>query len=324
MSRTNGGDIRFDDLEKEALRRIIHRMAEFTGIKVLTYTIMGNHFHILAEVPHQPTWLQRFAGPQGEAALFQHLRILYSKTYLSLLRQDLSQLRQLGMHAVAEARLTALKKRFCDLSLFVKEIKERFSRWYNKKHGRRGTLWMDRFKSILVEGKGQALRTMAAYIDLNPVRARLVTDPKDYRWSGYAEAIAGSRRAQRGLCRALGKPIDSWHSAEVASAYRSLLFDQGQQILDAQKQNTARPGITPGAARAVLASGGKLPVTQLVRLRVRYFTDGAILGSKAFIETLFHTQRSDFSPKRKHPAKPIPQSAIPLYTLRQLQLRPIG
>ncbi|MEZ5431159.1 MAG: hypothetical protein R3F31_08270 [Verrucomicrobiales bacterium] len=44
-----------------------------------------------------------------------------------------------------------------------------------------------------------ALLTMAAYIDLNPVRAGMVDDPKDYRWCGYAEAVAGGRRARRGL-----------------------------------------------------------------------------------------------------------------------------
>jgi len=60
--------------------------------------------------------------------------------------------------------------RMGDLSRYVKEVKERFTRWYNKRHGRRGTLWMDRFKSVLVED-GEALRTMAQYIDLNPVRA---------------------------------------------------------------------------------------------------------------------------------------------------------
>ena len=48
-----------------------------------------------------------------------------------------------------------------------------------------------------------ALRTMAAYIDLNPIRAKLVADPRDYRWCGYAEAVAGKivkpglRRSQR-------------------------------------------------------------------------------------------------------------------------------
>jgi hypothetical protein len=62
-----------------------------------------------------------------------------------------------------------------------------------------GTLWMDRFKSVLVQGEGNPLQTMAAYIDLNPVRARLVADPKDYRWCGYAEAVAGHAKAQQGL-----------------------------------------------------------------------------------------------------------------------------
>ena len=156
MSRTNGGEIRFDEVEKEALRRVIWRMAEFCGVKVVTYCIMGNHFHLLAEVPHRETWLQRFEGPEGEARLFEHLRVLYSKAYLGLLCEDLKDLRERGLTALAQERVDALKKRFCDLSLFVKEVKERFSRWYNKRHGRRGTLWMDRFKSVLVEGKGAA------------------------------------------------------------------------------------------------------------------------------------------------------------------------
>jgi hypothetical protein len=87
---------------------------------------------------------------------------------------------------------------------------------------------MDRFKSVLVEGKGEALRTMAAYIDLNAVRAGLVKDPKDYRWCGYAEALGGSRRAQRGLCKAIGKPVDGWQSAGAAEAYRSILYVEGR------------------------------------------------------------------------------------------------
>lgn len=73
-------------------------------------------------------------------------------------RDELSYLRTRGMPALADQRMDALKKRFCDLSLFVKEVKERFSRWFNKQRGRKGTLWMDRFKSVLVEAKGEALR----------------------------------------------------------------------------------------------------------------------------------------------------------------------
>jgi hypothetical protein len=323
MSRTCGGEVFFDDVEKEALRRVIWRMAEFCGIKVLTYSLMGNHFHLLAEVPHRGTWLQRFEGADGEAKLLEHLSILYSRAYVGLLRDELADLRARGMAVLAEQRLAALKKRFCDLSLFVKEVKERFSRWFNKRRGRRGTLWMDRFKSVLVEGQGEALRTMAAYIDLNPVRAGLVKDPKDYRWCGYAEALGGSRRAQRGLCKAQGKPVDGWKSAGAAESYRCLLHAEGREVKDAQNEKVVQRGVTAESARTVLAERGKLSPAELVRLRVRYFTDGVVLGSKEFVEGVFEAQRELFGPKRKKGARRMAESDAPFYTLRQLRVRPL-
>ncbi len=324
MSRTCGGEVFFDEVEKEALRRVIWRMAEFSGVKVVTYCVMSNHFHLLAEVPHRQTWLRRFEGPEGEAKLLEHLGTLYSRAYVGLLRDELVDLRARGLVVLAERKIEALKRRFCDLSLFVKEVKERFSRWFNKRRGRRGTLWMDRFKSVLVEGKGEALRTMAAYIDLNPVRAGLVADPKDYRWCGYAEALGGSRRTQRGLCKALGKPVDGWRSAGAAEAYRCLLHDEGREIKDAQKENVVRPGVSAESARAVRAAGGKLSSAELVRHRVRYFTEGIILGSKEFVEGVFTAQRDRFSPRRKVGAKRIAESEGAFYTLRHFSTKPVG
>ena len=228
------------------------------------------------------------------------------------------------MTALAEQQVAALKKRFCDLSLFVKEVKERFSRWFNKRRGRRGTLWMDRFKSVLVEGKGEPLRTMAAYIDLNPVRAGLVEDPKEYRWCGYAEALGGSRRARRGLCKALGKPVDGWKNADTAAAYRCLLHAEGHELKDAQNEKVVSRGVTTDSARAVLAEKGKLSPAELVRLRVRYFTDGVVLGSKEFVEGIFDSQRERFGPKRRNGARRLTESDAPFYTLRHLRLKPLG
>ena len=53
----------------------------------------------------------------------------------------------------------------------MKELKQRFSRWHNRRVGRKGPVWEDRYKSVQVEDDETALRTIAAYIDLNPVRA---------------------------------------------------------------------------------------------------------------------------------------------------------
>jgi hypothetical protein len=387
---------------------------------------MGNHFHALVEVPRKDIWIERFSGPQGELRLFDHLRTLYSKAFVALLRQELDDLRKRGLDVVALAKIEAIKRRFCDLSLFVKEVKERFSRWFNKRRGRKGTLWMDRFKSVMVEGRGEPLHTMAAYIDLNPVRAGLVEDPKDYRWCGYGEAMGGSRRAQRGLARVTGSRLENWlitnshpagapaepaeeagatpdeagnpdpapvstifsetsvhvkpqatrqesseqtpdsafskvsnlaapgsgqlhdearqeipsHNAthEASSievplpevpegwteAYRCLLFSSGVEVRDAQNTNVVRRGVSAEAAREVLKAGGKLGCGELVRLRVRYFSDGLVLGSREFVEGVFEENREKFGPKRKDGARRIAEAAGGLHSMRKLRRLPVG
>ena len=323
MSRTCGGEVLFDDVEKEALRRLLWKMAEFSGVRLVTYCIMGNHFHALVEVPKREIWLERFAGDGGEERLYEHLRSLYSREFVGLLKQEMEELRKLGMDTLALAKLESIKKRFCDLSIFVKEVKERYSRWFNKRHERKGTLWMDRYKSVMVEGKGEPLHTMAAYIDLNPVRAGLVEDPKDYRWCGYAEAVSGSRRAQRGLSKVTAKPVDRWEQSGGAEAYRCLLFANGVEIRDAQNRKVVRRGVTADEARQVLKEKGKLSTAEMVRLRVRYFSDGLVLGSKEFVESVFTENREKFGPKRRDGARRVSESESPLYALRRLRVKPM-
>jgi putative transposase len=52
---------------------------------------------------------------------------------------------------------------------------------HSRKTDRKGVLWESRYTSVIVEEEARALRTMTAYIDLNPVRAGMVPDPADYR-----------------------------------------------------------------------------------------------------------------------------------------------
>ena len=118
---------------------------------------------------------------------------------------------------------------------------------------------------------------MAAYIDLNPVRAGLVDDPKDYRFCGYAEAVAGGAPALNGLQKiwaAYSGPVDS---AEALREHRMLLFGQGAE-------SGVGAAISREAALRVLEQeGGVLPRSVALRCRIRYFTDGAILGSAEFV-----------------------------------------
>ena len=66
MSRTCGGEVFFDDVEKEALKRVLWRMADFCGVRLVTYCVMGNHFHALIEVPEREIWLEMSAGLGGK------------------------------------------------------------------------------------------------------------------------------------------------------------------------------------------------------------------------------------------------------------------
>ena len=177
---------------------------------------------------------------EREERLFEHLKLLYSKAYLSQLKAELGVMREKGMEELYEKTIQGYLNRLCSLEHFMKELKERFSRWFNKRHGRQGTLWQDRYRSVLVED-GEALRTMAAYIDLNPVRAGLVDDPKDYRWCGYAEALGGSKRARRGLCGVLGVPVATWKTSALET-YRRLFLGLGMEAGEEVKAGEAEQG----------------------------------------------------------------------------------
>jgi putative transposase len=311
-------------------------MAKFSGVEILTYALMNNHFHLLVKVPERAKFLKRFEGEGGEARLLEHLSLLYSKGYIAGVKVELARVREAGRGEEAEAILETFRKRFCDLSCFVKELKERFSRWFNKHHDRRGTLWMDRFKSVLVED-GEALRTMALYIDLNPVRAGVVEDPKDYRWTGYGEASGGSKRARRGLCRVMEAPMDSWEERRGAGtpgeAYRCWLFGEGieagEQAVESGERASrpfpsspsSRRGFSKERVEAVLKSGGKLSRADLLLCRVRWFSDGVAIGSKDFVEGVFNGCRSYFGAKRKTGARRVRgDAAESLYSLRELRV----
>jgi len=60
MSRSINSEFLFGSTEKEAFRRMMWRMSAFSGVEVLTYVVMDNHFHILAKVPDRES---NYSGP---------------------------------------------------------------------------------------------------------------------------------------------------------------------------------------------------------------------------------------------------------------------
>ena len=82
-----------------------------------------------------------------------------------------------------------------ELGIAFRRIGASYVYWYNWKYGRRGHLFQDRYKSEVVENDSYFL-TVILYIHQNPVKAGIVKDIADYRWSSYGEYIG-----EAGLCK---------------------------------------------------------------------------------------------------------------------------
>jgi len=310
VSRVVDRQFIFGATEKEVFRATMRNLEAFLGVRVLTFCLMSNHFHLLVEVP-DPKSVERLS----EGSLRRRLPLLYRGKDLTVVIDELDRAEahagSSGSRVWLDEVLARYQARMGNLSVFFKELKARFTFWYNGHNDRCGTLWESRFKSVVVEGDELALMTMAAYIELNPVRAGLVVDPKDYRWCGYAEAVAGRKPARmnliamHGITRAWqGRPL-SWK--EVGPAYRMHLFGKGEQRLgDARTKRGKRRGIDGDLVEDVVGKkAGELPMHEVMRNRVRYFCDGAVLGSPSFVEATFEKHRQHFGKQRKSGARPM-------------------
>ena len=318
VSRIVDRAFKLDDGEKEQFRGIMRRAEAFCGVQVLTYAVMSNHFHLLVEVGERVEI--------DEAELVRRMTILYGRKQVADTLRQWADGRRTGAAYLVEDQQNKLRARMYDLSAFVKTLKQRYSMSYNGRHGRRGTLWEDRFKSVLVEGAEGALAAVAAYIDLNPVRAKIVADPKDYRWGGYGEACGGGKAAREGLVAV----HDSRHFEQagawrhVSARYRVLLYAEGEERRAAYGGHVVRKGIATAEVDKVLESNGKLPLPELLRCRVRYFTDGMAIGGKAFVERVYSHNRRFFGPKRRDGARRMRFAEWgDLRTARALRLGPV-
>lgn len=328
ISRVVDRQFIFAAKEKRFFITWLRKLEQFTGVQVVTYCMMSNHFHLLVRVPDKSS-----ATPLDETALRKLLPVIYRGRQLTDALQELDRAgasAESGSDSWMLKILARYELRRHDLSSFLKDLKQRFTQWYNHRHKRCGTLWEGRFKSVLVENGEQTLLTMAAYIDLNPVRAGLVNDPADYPWCGYGAAVAGKSEARGGLIAILqytGFGVNrrvTW--AQVAPKYRTLVLLHGEQRdADAQSGNKARRGLSQQTIADELRRGGEISLAQALRCKVRYFCDGAVLGSGEFVDRVFLENRQRYGPRRKSGARKMVGTAWGnLHVLRDLKHKVFG
>ena len=256
ISRSALPDLPISDTDKEVFLKLLKFLASVYFVDILGFCIMGNHFHLLVQ-----TYPEDEMSDQEVMRRFE----IYYKNDDRILTQD---------------QIPHFRQKWTNLSEFIKELKQRFTWYYNKTYGRKGYFWSDRFKSVIVE-KGYTLINCLAYIDLNPVRAGIVQKPEDYRWSsmGYV-ARTGNKDGFLSLDFGL-KQYEIDDVEERFRMYREYVYEHGCQ--------ESTKGASINEETVVKERKKKFKFTPADRLlyRTRYLTEGVFLGSSQFVKEQF-------------------------------------
>jgi len=155
-------DLPFQDPDKEQFVRVLKRVSLLYTIRVVSYQVMSNHFHLLVQAPVDE--------PSAEETCRRFKAFHGGKRTLEPNTQG--------------CRIWQARCR--DVSWFMRHLQHLFTAWYNRSKTirRRGSLWADRFKNTILES-GFAVWSCWSYIENNPVRAGMVQDTADYRFCSH-------------------------------------------------------------------------------------------------------------------------------------------
>ena len=190
-------------------------------------------------------------------------------------------LRKHGLGHLVDEKKEHYCRRMYNLSQFVKTLKERVSSWYNETYQHAGTIWEGRFYSGVVEKNAVVKAVVAAYIGFNPVKAKLVASPADWKWSSYALAVAGE--GERGAyCRdmyerMLGRP---WE--EVRETLESMYADRLPDSISPEDLKKWYDDYDDDGENE--RSGGVYRASQAIRSSLKLFSGAFIGRDKEFLK----------------------------------------
>ena len=306
----SSADRPFGDNEKRKLTELLSELSEFYTIEILAYTIMSNHLHIVAFAPSEM--------PDAETAAKR-----YNAYYAALGKKREKQVKAGKAHPYPvkwigpeSADIEQVRERLRDISRFMKDLLQRFTQWHNKRTNRRGPVWADRFKSIVLEGKKgtSAVWSCIKYIELNAVRAGIVEDPADYRFSSWGVWCGRGKHPYaenffRHVRHVLGERADKLTDKQLRTQLRAEM----RRTIVAESEASMEQVI-----EAYEAAKKEVPLLLRMDRRVRYWTDGAVIGSKAFVQEV--SDQVYGGGKRKRFAKGQLSDDESLFFLRRLRL----
>ena len=232
--------------ERNDLIEMIRRAAGFTGVKLLGWCIMINHFHVLAFLP-TPVDVD-------EKEILRRYGVLKGAKGAAALEEQLAKLRREGEAGCKEAErlLEVQRKRMYSIGEFVKIVKQWFSEEYNRRNSHTGTLWEGAYHDRVVACCHKDMVECLGYIHLNPIRAAACATFDGYAWSSYSAFKKGDDVAIAGMRFVYSQKTDDKREltlGEIAEMHEELLVS----LLEKWKRRRAEEMAVKRAA------GYKLP-----------------------------------------------------------------
>ena len=195
--------------ERDRFVDVMKRSAAFSGVRLLAWCVMTNHVHILIFVPE--------AMELSDEEILSRMRTLYRKSRFDELKRQWDMLAAHPETRQFAHMRESFLKRMWNASEFMKTLKQHFTMSYNSRREHVGTMWEGRYHVRVHKpdgfGMGGAAMLTAGYIDVNPVKAKVVTGLEsvaEYRWGSYHEACSGDADAIRGYDIIYGGHGHAW------------------------------------------------------------------------------------------------------------------
>jgi putative transposase len=291
MSRTALDGFPLQDTEKDHLMATVARLCKVYFVDLLGFCLMGNHFHLVVRM--NP------ADNLTDEDISERYKLLYGKEA-----------------RIIPCQINEFRNRLTSLGDFVKDIKQGFTKYYNKRKKRWGTFWGERFKSVIVQ-EGETLVNLLAYVDLNPIRAGIVDKPEDYRWSTLGYLV--QRGNNDGLID-LNLGMHEWNEfnpSEIIRKYREFVYETG--AMDAGKGKRLDPELIKQERK----KGYRLSRVDIFRHRCRYFSDSGIIGSKEFVAEVFDGVKHLLDSKNERRFTPV-GGVDGVYSMKRLGVDAVG
>ncbi len=215
-------------------------LAEVFCIDIAAYAVMSNHYHVLVRLAPE-----RARGLPDEAVAERWCTLFSGPPLVERYRSG--EALSAAERTVVDALIATWRERLADLGWFMRCLNEYIARKANAEDRCKGRFWEGRYRSQALLDEAAVLTCMA-YIDLNPVRARLAETPEDSDYTSIQTRIRKTQPLARALLPLLGADrVDRDAGLGLDEAdYLALVDWTGRAIY------TDKPGAVPGHLAPIL------------------------------------------------------------------------